>query len=516
MDYDKKVIKRFLKPKFAGEIKNADAIGQVGNAACLLPDQKIFVDNELKSIKDVSKSQKVFAHNANEEKILQIFKRNYEGQTILLKNCLGNLSITPEHLIYAIKVPKSNKYLRSKNKKTLVPAWYHAEQLDKRDMVLYPLLKNEEKVDFLEINIPKLKWDFRSKEIPSKIKISGDLLRLFGYFLAEGHISEKITHVNISFALHIKEKDIAKDIKNIVKNTFGLEVNITEKIKNNGLVVTINNVKVARWFKSLFGNGAKSKKIPTILMNLPIEEQKPLIYGLWKGDGYINLNKLGPRAGYSTISYNLAQQIKILLLRQKIVPSYYVEKEKIVKGVKHQESYRIHVGQRESLITLAKILGSTYNPKSYGAIDSWFDEKYIYTPITKIEKFNYKGEVYNLEVENAHSFVTEAFTVHNCGDIMKIFLKISKDKKGVAKIKDIKFKTMGCVAAIASSDAVCEIAKGKTLEQASKIDKKQILKTVGNLPQIKHHCSILGAEALMEAIKDYKNKLSNNETKNGK
>lgn len=93
-----------------------------------------------------------------------------------------------------------------------------------------------------------------------------------------------------------------------------------------------------------------------------------------------------------------------------------------------------------------------------------------------------------------------------CGDIMKVYLKINKDKKGKEIIKDIKFKTMGCVAAIASSDAVCEIAKGKSLEDAKKINKKDILRKVGNLPQIKHHCSILGEEALQEAIKNYEKK----------
>ena len=93
-----------------------------------------------------------------------------------------------------------------------------------------------------------------------------------------------------------------------------------------------------------------------------------------------------------------------------------------------------------------------------------------------------------------------------CGDIMKVFIKVNKDKKGKEIIKDIKFKTMGCVAAIASSDAVCEIAKGKSLKEAKKINKNQILKKVGKLPQIKHHCSILGEEALMKAIEDYENK----------
>lgn len=90
-----------------------------------------------------------------------------------------------------------------------------------------------------------------------------------------------------------------------------------------------------------------------------------------------------------------------------------------------------------------------------------------------------------------------------CGDIMKVYLKINQKDK---KIKDIKFKTMGCVAAIASSDAVCELAMGKTLEKAKKINKNQILKKVGQLPQIKHHCSILGEEALFKAIEDYESK----------
>ena len=91
-----------------------------------------------------------------------------------------------------------------------------------------------------------------------------------------------------------------------------------------------------------------------------------------------------------------------------------------------------------------------------------------------------------------------------CGDIMRVFLRV-EDK--THKIKDIKFKTMGCVAAIASSDAVCEIAKGKSIKQALRINKRDILKRVGSLPQIKHHCSILGEEALLAAIKDYeKNK----------
>ncbi|MFA5019507.1 MAG: iron-sulfur cluster assembly scaffold protein [Candidatus Pacearchaeota archaeon] len=91
-----------------------------------------------------------------------------------------------------------------------------------------------------------------------------------------------------------------------------------------------------------------------------------------------------------------------------------------------------------------------------------------------------------------------------CGDVMRIFLKVDKKTK---KIIDIKFKTYGCVAAIAASDAMCELAKGKTLEEAKKISYDEIIKKMGGeVPNIKIHCSVLGTQALRNAIKDYEKK----------
>jgi nitrogen fixation NifU-like protein len=88
-----------------------------------------------------------------------------------------------------------------------------------------------------------------------------------------------------------------------------------------------------------------------------------------------------------------------------------------------------------------------------------------------------------------------------CGDIMKIYIKV-KDNK----IKDIKFETLGCPAAIGTSSMVTDLAKGKTLEQALKITNQNVAKAIGGLPKIKMHCSNLAADALHKAIKDYQKK----------
>jgi nitrogen fixation NifU-like protein len=88
-----------------------------------------------------------------------------------------------------------------------------------------------------------------------------------------------------------------------------------------------------------------------------------------------------------------------------------------------------------------------------------------------------------------------------CGDVMAIYIKV-KDNR----IIDIKFKTFGCIAAIATSSILTEMVKGKTLEEALKITRDDVADELGGLPAIKMHCSNLAADALQEAIKDYKKK----------
>lgn len=88
-----------------------------------------------------------------------------------------------------------------------------------------------------------------------------------------------------------------------------------------------------------------------------------------------------------------------------------------------------------------------------------------------------------------------------CGDQMKLFLQIDKKTE---KIKDIKWKTYGCASAIASTSALSELVKGKTLDEALKIGPTEIADYLGGLPKQKFHCSVLGHEALEEAIKNYR------------
>jgi nitrogen fixation NifU-like protein len=103
------------------------------------------------------------------------------------------------------------------------------------------------------------------------------------------------------------------------------------------------------------------------------------------------------------------------------------------------------------------------------------------------------------EISNADGVGTVGNPV--CGDLMTMYIKVKDDR-----IKDVRFKTYGCGAAIATSSMTTELAKGKTLDEAMKITRASVADSLGGLPKVKMHCSNLAADALHAAIEDYRQK----------
>jgi len=103
------------------------------------------------------------------------------------------------------------------------------------------------------------------------------------------------------------------------------------------------------------------------------------------------------------------------------------------------------------------------------------------------------------EIEEADGVGTVGNPV--CGDMMSIYIKVKDDR-----IDDVKFKTFGCGAAIATTSMTTELAKGKTLDEAMEITRQDVADELGGLPPVKMHCSNLAADALHEAVKDYRKK----------
>lgn len=126
------------------------------------------------------------------------------------------------------------------------------------------------------------------------------------------------------------------------------------------------------------------------------------------------------------------------------------------------------------------------------------NQDWVYSDIVKEHFLNPQGFLMGDETKYQHD--AEGIVGNPvCGDQMKMFLQIED-----GKIKDVKWKTYGCASAIASTSALSELAKGKTLDEALAIGPAEIAEFLGGLPAHKFHCSVLGHEALAAAIEDYR------------
>ena len=125
-------------------------------------------------------------------------------------------------------------------------------------------------------------------------------------------------------------------------------------------------------------------------------------------------------------------------------------------------------------------------------------QDWVYSDIVKDHFMNPRNYLFGDETKFAYDAVG---IVGNpiCGDQMKMYIKVANNK-----IKDVRWKTYGCASAIASTSALSELAKGKSLEEALEISAKDIDDYLGTLPKHKFHCSVLGHQALADAIKKYR------------
>lgn len=488
--YTEKVMEHFRNPRNMGEIPNADGVGTVGNPVCLAPDSLIFMNGNFTPIMKLQANLKVLGHDGKYHQIEKAIARPYKGKMYrIVAHNLGSTVVTPDHHILALKASRFLRKYRSRTK--CIRDWYIADELEKGDILLYPVPNETKDMEKIPLDIERPKYDFTSKMLPDEVAVDSDFLRLVGYYLSEGYVRTQRSKGTLGFVFGSKETSYIEDVLLCVKRIFGLEP-AEIKRSHNAADITFYSARLARFFSKHFGEGAVTKHVPHWIMLLPQQKQEALLCGLWRGDGYIN-NQV---AKFVTISEQLAFQVRNMLLRQEIIMSFL---ERPASGI-HKKNYSIYVKDDKSLEKLARIIGVklTMPEKRKNHHKAWFENGYFHVPIWRMEPLAHDGFVYNLEVEESHSYVSNSMALHNCGDLMTIYIKV-KDNK----LEDVKFKTFGCGAAIATSSMITELAKGKTLDEAMKITRGDVADSLGGLPPIKMHCSNLAADGLHAAIQDY-------------
>lgn len=408
----------------------------IASTACFLPGQKVKTKNGEKNIEDINELDYILNNRGEWEKINFPTKRFYSGKGNLIK-------ITREPL--EIKCTEDHKFLCYDSKqKTL--EWKEAKFLQKNDKLVEPILSpeysNKTELDINEFNTileyrkfskgsSYIKSIFR---IPNKIKISNELMRTFGLWLADGHISmnkEKNKYA-IGFTFSINEFDnyykgfVQQGLKDLGLSEKDYCINKREK--NNRVDLYINKVEICLLFYEIFGlSHAKNKFIPKRLKNINLDLDLELFFGYMLGDGYFRYRQ--SRSGEivaASISKQLTKDFEQLGIDLELSGSITISNSRKDKnGVYHQESYyltynNIILGKelnKTEIITHEQLkdifLRAKNKKKQFIDFITIDNIKYRIKKVKSNTQFNINEYVYCLNTKS-HNFVLNNVVVHNC------------------------------------------------------------------------------------------------------
>jgi len=370
---------------------------------CVTGDTLIVANPSVKTILEVRPGERVLTAAGEYKQVAARIDHHYSGPLYHVRvKCFGELKATPEHPLIAVK----RTWGRHKHNAEFREQKVEAADLRVGDYVVFPIMQKVIDMTTFPISFTRKAKDTRSKPLPAIVALDADLLRLFGYYIAEGSSHNR----SLIFSLNEAEVDLVDDILSLMHTVFGLEGRAEPEEDGNGVDVVFNSSYLAEIFGDLFGRNAEDKKIPHELMFLPPSKQAALIRGLWRGDGDFKRAK----ARYTTTSVVLAEQVKLLLLRQGIVPIVSIEEAHL----NHRTAYRLYVSYWRDYNKLAEIVGRADRKVSErDKRSSVIKNGRVYLPVSQITTTPFEGQVYDLTMDDpGHTFVTNVGACGNCGD----------------------------------------------------------------------------------------------------
>jgi AmmeMemoRadiSam system radical SAM enzyme len=235
----------------------------------------------------------------------------------------------------------------------------------------------------------------------ARLHLDEDLAALFGYYAAEGcvlHARSRVHSAELIFSLGHHEEELAERISKLVLRVFGVQPYISKR--QTTLCVVVGEASVALLFESLCGTGARFKRVPAQLSSAPPSVAEAFLNAYVEGDGY---RTPGGRVSAATVSRELALGVTWLALKNGYFPS--------IRETRQERQ--------------GKILGRTVQRAPYVFELNWLatnsnrrwlrqDAQYFYVPLRSVRTRHYDGWVYNLEVEQDHSYLAQFVATHNC------------------------------------------------------------------------------------------------------
>jgi UDP-glucose 6-dehydrogenase len=406
------------------------SIGTAYGGACCHPLTPIVTLTGIIPIVDVKIGDLVLTHKGNFKKVKQLFNRDVNHIYKIRLQGQQPFFITNEHPVFAAsahRFKRKNGKLSNWNfSKKIIPEWINSENLQKGDFVFWKKpnhISNDIMIKWMKV-IPHRGQ--RSKIMNDGMMINKNIMRLLGYYISEGCWDNE----RISWAFHIKEKEYHNDVISILKNEFNIDAKA--KKRNNCMIIRASSNIFADWIKKMGGTNG-SKRLHSDLLFAKEHLIAEFLKGYIRGDG----SKSTDIYSCATISKELFYQLQVILLRLGIAYTISIRKEIIdKKGTHHKQSYTIRIRNYVDISNLNKWGidkdGSQIHksPKLLRKT-SWVQDDYLISPIKSINKTDYVGKVYNLEVADDESYTTLGAALHNClpKDIKAFVSSIKKGNK---------------------------------------------------------------------------------------
>ena len=368
---------------------------------CFLAGAKLKTNLGQIDISSAKIGDAVLTHTGNWKPIKNVIKRKYDGDIYKIKyygDSCAELKVTEEHPLLVSRRIRN----RDRNKQFNLE-WIFAKDLNVKDYLVMPI-ENEINLDNEFAGNVKYRKNNQYVEEIINIPLEPDFFRLMGYFYAEGHIDNE--HY-ITFSFNKDEKEYINDVKKLVLKYFGKNV-IENKVRQNGQTLVVCSTKYARLLSTEIGSSINNKKIPDWLLKSKDENVAELIKGMWRGDG--SYDKKTNMFRYNSVSENLAYGYRNILLRLGILVDINLQKRRLPR----KDMYVVLV-TRNMNKKFANLLG--IDGIENGVLDGSpvsMDNKYIYLPVKSIQKEKFKGDVFNLSVDDDETYVCEGVISHNC------------------------------------------------------------------------------------------------------
>jgi intein/homing endonuclease/actin-like ATPase involved in cell morphogenesis len=370
--------------------------------SCLCLGTKIYTKEGIKKIEDVKINDLVLTHKGRWRPITNIITKNFEGLQTKLQisgysNTTDDYKFVDNHEVYVCR----NESWQ----------WIGCEELVEGDIVGEPI--EQQNTDRKTLAMTICERNTNSKQYTKKrIEISGDVWRIIGYFLADGSLNRHENCLNFDFKKD--ETDNIKDVQEILFKNFNKESSLTVHGDNCTRIKAYSKGLVSYFEK--FYNESKEKQLPWNLSRLSKGDCINLLSGLIRGDGSISDNSIS----FENTSSSLAILVKQLFSRLGIPasisyrdPRSHEFEDRIIEGKKIV--WKVDSGSKTTMQSLSQIISEICCDNSIHSEKLFIHQGMCCGKIQKIEHDEYKGIVYDLQVEEDHSFSGPQLTIHNCG-----------------------------------------------------------------------------------------------------